>query len=207
MPPSSTSGTHTRRRDVERLLDVTVGASAVGLAIGETAARAAGVVAVPVLRLALRPPGVPRGLQPRTWLGALAQLGGVRRDLATERLTSAIDQLVPAVVAQVAGRLDTTALVHQYVDLEAIAADVDVVGLVKEVLADLDLPELIRESSGAMASESVRELRLQGISGDDAIGRAVARLRRRRPTTRPTTRTTTQPSLPLPEPPLNGGPP
>jgi hypothetical protein len=48
------------------------------------------------------------------------------------------------------------------------------------VLAEIDLPEIIRESTGAMASDTVRGVRMQTISADDAVGRAVDRLRLRR---------------------------
>ena len=44
----------------------------------------------------------------------------------------------------------------------------------------VDLPELIRESTGSMASQTVRSARMQGIHADEAIERAMDRLLLRR---------------------------
>jgi hypothetical protein len=66
------------------------------------------------------------------------------------------------------------------VDVDAVVSRVDLVTLVKEVVDELDLPEMVRESTSAMASDSVRGLRMHSITADDAIGRAVARVRLRR---------------------------
>ena len=44
----------------------------------------------------------------------------------------------------------------------------------------IDLPEIIRESTGSMASEVVRDVRMQSIDADVAIARIVDRLIRRR---------------------------
>jgi hypothetical protein len=55
---------------------------------------------------------------------------------------------------------------------------------VQEVMAEVDLPEIIRESTGAVASDTMIGVRMQSISGDEAIGRAMQRLRRRRPAQR-----------------------
>ncbi len=57
------------------------------------------------------------------------------------------------------------------------------IAIVEEVLATIDLPAIIRESTGSMASETVRGARMTGISVDDAISRGLERhlFRRRRP--------------------------
>lgn len=62
-------------------------------------------------------------------------------------------------------------------DVEAVIDRVDVVGLVREVIAAIDLPEIIRESTGSVASETLRGVRMQSITGDDAIARVVERVR------------------------------
>jgi hypothetical protein len=98
----------------------------------------------------------------------------------------------------VVARLDLTGIVRDQVDLDALVASVDLnaaaarldldavieridlVGLAEDVIAEVDLPEIIRESTGSMASETVRGVRMQSISGDQALGRAVDRLRLRR---------------------------
>jgi len=67
-------------------------------------------------------------------------------------------------------------------DLDTVIARIDVVAMVEEVIAAIDLPAIIRDSTGSMASETVRSARMTGISADDAISRSLERhiFRRRR---------------------------
>jgi hypothetical protein len=76
-------------------------------------------------------------------------------------------------------RVDLDAAVER-VDLDAIIARIDLAGLAEEVIAAIDLPEIIRESTGSVASDTVRGFRMQGISADEAVTRAVDRIRLRR---------------------------
>ncbi len=66
------------------------------------------------------------------------------------------------------------------IDIDAIIGRIDLVGLVNEVIEEVDLPEIIRESTGSMASETVRGVRMQGVTADQAISRTVDRFRLRR---------------------------
>ena len=101
-------------------------------------------------------------------------------------------------VAAIIERLDLTRIVREHVDLDEIVAGVDLdaaaarldiaavidridlAGIAEDVIDQLDLPEIIRESTGSMASDTLREVRMQGISGDEAVTRAIDRLRLRR---------------------------
>ena len=89
-----------------------------------------------------------------------------------------------AVLAAVLARIDLTAVVLERVDLGAVVdaalEKVDLVGLAEEIIDGVDLPEIIRESTGSMASDTVRGVRMQGIVADEAVGRAVDRLLLRR---------------------------
>jgi len=89
-----------------------------------------------------------------------------------------------AVLDAVLDRIDLTSVVLERVDLDAlvqaILARVDLVALAEEVIDAVDLPEIIRESTGSMASDTVRGARMQGIAADEAVGRAVDRLLLRR---------------------------
>ncbi|WP_107765212.1 pentapeptide repeat-containing protein [Nocardioides terrigena] len=100
-----------------------------------------------------------------------------RLDL-TEIVLQRVD--LQAVVTTVLDRLDLTEIVLQRVDLQAVVATVlsqtDLVAIAEEVIDAVDLPEIIRESTGSMASDTVRGARMQGISADEAVGRAVDRL-------------------------------
>jgi hypothetical protein len=138
------------------------------------------------------------------------RLGG-ERDI--ERV---VDALIPLVVERALQRIDLTALVAKNVDLDALVAEVDtdavaaridvdavarrldidaviaridLVGLAEEVINAIDLPEIIRESTGSMASETVRGVRMQSIGADETVARIVDRIllrRRRRATATPT---------------------
>jgi hypothetical protein len=76
-------------------------------------------------------------------------------------------------------RVDLDAVVAG-VDIDAVISRIDLAGLAEEVIAEIDLPEIIRESTGSVASDTIRGVRMQGISGDEALTRAVHRLRLRR---------------------------
>ena len=86
-------------------------------------------------------------------------------------------------VAAVVRRVDLDAIVATVdldaavarVDLDAVIDRIDVIGIVEEVLDVIDLPAIIRDSTGSMASETVRGARMTSISADDAISRAVDR--------------------------------
>lgn len=91
-----------------------------------------------------------------------------------------LDGLVATVdVDAAAARLDVDAVARR-LDIDAVIDRIDLVGLAEEVIAGVDLPEIIRESTGSVASETVRGVRMQGISGDEAVTRAVDRLLLRR---------------------------
>ena len=47
------------------------------------------------------------------------------------------------------------------------------------MIDEIDLPEIIRDSSGAMASETVQEVRVLGIGADRFVARVVDRILRR----------------------------
>ncbi|HQR27826.1 MAG TPA: hypothetical protein PLP61_12380, partial [Nocardioides sp.] len=96
--------------------------------------------------------------------------------VATVNIPAIVDRLdLDAVVATV----DLDGAVAR-VDLDAIIARIDLAGLAQEVIDEIDLPAIIRESTGSMASETVRGVRMTSISADDAISRVVDRYRLRR---------------------------
>jgi hypothetical protein len=82
-------------------------------------------------------------------------------------------------VDAIVGKLDIDAIVDR-IDIDAIIRRLDLVSLAEEIVNGIDLPEIIRESTGSMASEVVRDVRMQSIDADVAIARIVDRLIRRR---------------------------
>ena len=104
-----------------------------------------------------------------------------------------LDRVVERVdLDTVVARVDLDRAVGR-VNLDAIVGRLDLIGLAYYVVDGIDLPGIIRQSSGSMASEVVRGVRLQGMEADEAVGRLVGRLlpgRRTPPDQRP------QPSTP-----------
>ena len=106
-------------------------------------------------------------------------LSRVDVDAVAERLdVDAVAQRLDVDV--VLDRMDLTSVVLTRVDLhalvDAVLAQMDLIGLAEQVIDGVDLPEIIRESTGSMASETVRGARMQGIEADQAVGRAMDRL-------------------------------
>jgi hypothetical protein len=77
-----------------------------------------------------------------------------------------------------AARLDAD-LVVERVDLDAILRRIDVIGIAQSVIDAIDLPEIVRESTGALSSDAVRAVRAEGRRADDRVTGLVDRLLRR----------------------------
>ena len=159
------------------MLDAAVGAAALAAAAAQLVGRRVGQAVSPVRRrvggvlspvavVILRPPMLAERYQAATWLEGLARRGGQGRAELARQLSVALDRMVPAVADEVLARIDMA-------------------GLAEGVIAEVDLAEMIRQSTGSVASDTVRGVRMQGISGDEAVGRVVARLRLRRPRAEP----------------------
>jgi hypothetical protein len=116
---------------------------------------------------------------------------GMLRQVDIDAIVSKVD--IDAIVRQVdidaiAKRIDVDAIVERIdvdaivsrVDVDAIVRRLDLVALAEEVVNGIDLPEIIRESTGSMASDVVRDARMQSIDADVAIARVVDRIIRRR---------------------------
>jgi hypothetical protein len=82
-------------------------------------------------------------------------------------------------VDAIADRIEIDAIVSR-VDVDAIVRRLDLVGIAEEVVNGIDLPEIIRQSTGSMASDVVRDVRMESIEADMAIERLIDRVIRRR---------------------------
>jgi hypothetical protein len=78
-------------------------------------------------------------------------------------------------VDAIAGRIDLDAVLGG-VDLDAVVARIDLPGLTEQVMDEVDLGEIIRESSSTIASETVDALRVQGMRVDGLVSRLVDRV-------------------------------
>ena len=143
-------------------VDLIIGLAAYGL-------RGAGAllyVTRPLAVLVLRPPLVPASLQPQAWLSAVARQGRTMRVRATPQLEALVTQVVEEVVARV--------------DFEAVIHRMDLASIAHQVVDDIDLPDLIRDSTGSLASEGVVGLRMQGIEADERVSKIVDKVLLRR---------------------------
>lgn len=106
-------------------------------------------------------------------------LDGVASRLDIDAVAARLD--VDAVVARldltriVLERVDLTRIVLERVDMDRVVPDVlahiDLVGIAEYLIDAIDLPQIVRDSSGALASDTVRGARLRGVAGDRAIQR------------------------------------
>src|SRR5829696_2741164 len=87
-----------------------------------------------------------------------------------------LDRIVDRVdLDAIVQRLDVDAIAAR-IDLDAIVARVDLPGLTEQVIDEVDLGEIIRESSSTMATETVDALRVQGMRVDGLVSRVVDRI-------------------------------
>ena len=104
--------------------------------------------------------------------------------MARADLQAVIDRVdVDAIVARadlqaVLDRVDVDQVMSR-ADLDAVIARIDLIRLAEYVVEGIDLPGIIRSSTGSMASEGLLEVRRQGIRADERVAHAVDRLLRR----------------------------
>jgi len=100
-----------------------------------------------------------------------------------------IDGIVAEVDLQaIVDRLDIAAVVSKVdpdpvvarVNFDAAMSQIDLIGIAQRVVDGIDLPGIIRESTGSLATEAVAGVRVQGQAADDAVGQLVGRVLRRR---------------------------
>jgi hypothetical protein len=87
-------------------------------------------------------------------------------------LQRAIDRIS---IDEIAARLDVDAVAAR-LDIQAVVDRMDIMGIAQGVIEGLDIPELIRESTGAMSAETVDTIRLRGMDADRFIARVMDRV-------------------------------
>jgi hypothetical protein len=178
--------------------DVGLAVASKGVAVVVGVGRVAGLLARPFVRVIASPPGVPHEYRPATRIDALAEQGRLTREQITRASSDVIAAVLPTVVDQVLDQVDLTTMVVEHVDVAKIVASIDIGAIVKnidiesivgemdlggianQVIDEVDLPGLIRESSGAMASDSIIAIRTQSIEADELVNRLMDRILMRR---------------------------
>lgn len=87
--------------------------------------------------------------------------------LGLEPLKATITAVAVELVDRVLDELDLNALVRERVDL---------IGLADEIVAGIDLPAIIRDSTGGVTAEVMDDVRTQGQRADDAVSGIVDRI-------------------------------
>jgi hypothetical protein len=187
--------------DVTVVVDIAADVASAAAHSAIVIARAGKQIAAPFVGLALRPPLVPQKYWPQTKLQAMAARGRERSHDQAKLLSDAIGIVVAKVISmidmnEIIAKIDIENVIAQ-LDIEAIVGRVDIAALAKQVIEDVDLPEIIRDSSDAVVSETVAGVRMRAVEADERITRIVDKvlLRKREIyTTR-----TEQPQQPQPE--------
>ncbi len=132
---------------------------------------------------------------------ALADSDRRWRAVEVESLNAAaafVRELEPQVVQAALEPLDLTTLVAESVDLDVVAEKIDVdrvaqrldvhaliktldlPRLVEEVLAEIDIADIIRQSTGTLTGDAIDEVRYVSVDADRVVARLVDRVIRRR---------------------------
>ena len=104
-------------------------------------------------------------------------------------VNSALDKVVPYAVNAVIGRMNLTEIVLERVDIDEIVAQADLekiidrlplISLANYIIDEIDLPTIIRQSTGGVATEAMNSTRMQAIDADDLLQRVVDKIMLRR---------------------------
>ena len=100
-----------------------------------------------------------------------------------------LDAVVPRVTDAVLDRLDLTQIVLDHVDVDAIVAKADIEAVIDRVpivpiadyvIDEIDLPQIIRQSTGGVATDAINSVRVQTFGADQWVSRLTDAIVRRR---------------------------
>jgi hypothetical protein len=104
---------------------------------------------------------------------------------SADQFKSLVATVAVRLVDLILDELDLNALIRERVDIDAIAADLDIEAVINRVdlitLADrvidgVDLPAIIRDSTNSMTAEVMTDVRTQGERADDMVAGIVDRM-------------------------------
>lgn len=121
--------------------------------------------------------------------GLLTRAVSAGEQAAATVVNAALDRAVPLLVDAVLDRVDLTQLVLDRVDIDRLVARADLeqiidriplVQLADYIVDEIDLPSLIRESTGGITADAIDALRMQSFDVDQAVSRVMDAILRRR---------------------------
>jgi hypothetical protein len=101
---------------------------------------------------------------------------------SADQFKSLVAAVAAGLVELVLDEMDLNALVRERLDIDALAADldieavinrVDLIALADRVIEGVDLPAIIRESTNSMTAEVMTDVRTQGERADDVVSAIV----------------------------------
>jgi hypothetical protein len=105
---------------------------------------------------------------------------------STKAITkSVLDTVVPVAVNAIVSRIDINEIVKEHVDVNEIVAQADITPILDRVpmteiadyvIEEIDLPSLVRESTGGVADGLLGTLRFQAIQTDNLVSQIVDRI-------------------------------
>lgn len=112
--------------------------------------------------------------------GLIGAVNSVIEQTVVAGVTAALDRVVPIAVNSVVDRMDLTQIVLDRVDIDAIVARanmneiinrVPMIDIAHYIIDEIDLPKIIRESTGGIAADAVNAARMQSLSLDEFINK------------------------------------
>ena len=104
---------------------------------------------------------------------------------SADQFTALVGAVAARLVNLVLKEMDLNALVRGHLDIDALAADLDIeavinridlIALADRVIEGVDLPAIIRESTNSMTAEVMTDVRTQGERADDVVSGIVDRM-------------------------------
>lgn len=115
----------------------------------------------------------------------------IASEASKSAVNSILDGVVPPVVNAIVSRVDLTEVVVRYVNINEIVAQADLDPILDRipmteiadyVIEEIDLPSLVRESTGGVADDILGLLRIQAIETDNFFSNLVDKVLFRRVT-------------------------
>ena len=102
-----------------------------------------------------------------------------RADIDAAIARTDLDAIVETVdLDAIVERIDPDTVVAR-VDVEAVLARLDLAGIARQVIDAIDLPGILRQSTGAVSSQAARVIRTEGMNADESVSRFIDRVLRR----------------------------
>jgi hypothetical protein len=121
----------------------------------------------------------------RRGMSGLSERGEAWATQSADQFKALVGAAAVGLVDLILDELDLNAVVRERLDIDALAADLDIeavinrvnlIALADRVIEGVDLPAIIRESTNSMTAEVMTDVRTQGERADDVVAGIVDRM-------------------------------